>query len=78
MIVMNQMKLTSFWSGGIGMHSLLYLLCILNGNSLWATHSQVFPNYMAASRPISQNSALSRIKAKRAAEKEARAGGSIS
>jgi len=33
---------------------------------------QVFPNYTPAARPVSQNSALARIKAKRKAEKEGR------
>lgn len=33
--------------------------------------SQVFPNYTANSRPVSKNSALAKIKAKRAALKQA-------
>lgn len=33
--------------------------------------SQVFPNYTANSRPVSKGSALAKIKAKRAALKEA-------
>lgn len=35
--------------------------------------SQVFPNYLVNSRPISHNSALAKIKAKRAAAKQAAA-----
>ncbi len=33
--------------------------------------SQVFPNYIPSARPVSHNSALAKIKAKRAAAKQA-------
>lgn len=47
------------------------LLCLDTSQTADSFFSQVFPNYTANSRPVSKNSALAKIKAKRAAIKEA-------
>jgi hypothetical protein len=56
----------TFLPGGIGE------IFITTFNSLhsYISSRQVFPNYTAVSRPISKDSALAKIKAKRAAQKQ--------
>lgn len=46
--------------GGIGKHVFAFQLRLADN-----AHSQVFPSYSSARRPICKNSALSRIKARR-------------
>jgi hypothetical protein len=52
-----------FLSGGIGKPFLLLFSSRLSSQQL--LHSQIFPSYSSARRPVCKNSALARIKEKR-------------
>jgi len=63
-------KLTVSFYGGTGV---LFVLTtdVLNNQLVMASH--IFPNYSSAQRPVAKNSALAKIKGKRAQRKAAQA-----
>lgn len=65
-ILKRRKRLMICWYGGIGEFPLHWSLPLLNRQN---THSQIFPNYSSAKRPVSKNSALAKIKERRAALK---------
>ncbi len=74
MTPMKRRRLVIFWRGGIGEYSLsVPLLNLINSSSL----SQIFPNHSSARRLVCKNSALVRIKEKRAELKAAARNGRL-
>lgn len=65
---MKPMKSTHCYPGGTGELSTIFNKSLQR--QLTHITSQVFPNYIASARPVTANSALAKIKAKREAAKQ--------